>query len=67
MYLLDNLYWKLYNAVMKKMAEEDGINTIEIVVILVGLVALALVFKDKIVELFNTWWAQIATSASPTP
>lgn len=62
MYKLDGLYWKLRSAAVRKLAEEDGINTIEIVVILGILVTLAILFGGQLTELFNTWWSQIATS-----
>jgi len=58
---LDNLYLRAYNAVMAKLSEEDGVNTIEIVVILGILVALAVLFGGKLNELFNSWWGKIAT------
>lgn len=62
MKLFDALYWKAYNAVTLKLAEEDGINTIEVVVILIALLAVAIIFRSKIMELFNTWWGQVQTS-----
>lgn len=67
MNMLDNLYWRLYGAVTRKLAEEDGINTIELVVILVALVGVALIFKDKLVALFTDFWSKISTGwSSPT-
>lgn len=58
---LDSLYLKARNAIIAKAAEEDGINTIEIVVILGILVALAVLFGGKINDLFTNWWSKIAT------
>lgn len=58
---LDGLYLRAYNAIMAKVAEEDGVNTIEIVIILGLLVALAIMFGGKLTDLFNNWWAKIAT------
>ena len=57
----DSLYLKAYNAIMSKAAEEDGVNTIEIVIILGILVALAVLFGGKLTDLFNGWWSKIAT------
>lgn len=56
---LDSLYLRVYNAIMAKIAEEDGINTIEIVVILGILVALAVLFGGQLKDLFNTLWAKV--------
>lgn len=58
---LDSLYLKMRNAIIAKAAEEDGINTIEIVVILGILVALAVMFGGKLNDLFTNWWSKIAT------
>lgn len=59
---LDQLYVKTLCAVQSKLSEEKGaINTIEIVVILGIVVALAIVFGGKLTDLFNTWFGKIAT------
>ena len=46
----------------EKIAEEDGINTIEVVLILVVLVALVLIFKDQILGLAQSIFRQINKS-----
>lgn len=55
------LYWKLRMALLNLRTEEDGLETIEIVIILGILVALAILFGGKLMDLFNQWWGQIAT------
>lgn len=45
-----------------KLLEEDGINTIEVVLILVVLVALVLIFKNQILGIVDTVFTQINKS-----
>lgn len=46
--------------------EEDGIGTIEVVLILAALVAIALIFKDKILELFKDLWNKMFNGEGET-
>ena len=50
-------------ALNKKMKSEIGIGTIEIILILVVLIALVLVFKDEILDLADSIFTQINSSA----
>lgn len=43
--------------------EEDGIGVVEIILILVVLVGLVLLFKDKLEEITNNVWEQIESEA----
>lgn len=45
------------------MADERGMGTIEVVLILVVLVGLVLIFKDKIRSLLNSVFGQIETQS----
>lgn len=47
------------NLIKNFIKEEDGVGVIEIVLILAALVALGLIFKDKITELFNKLWGNV--------
>ncbi len=44
--------------------EEDGIGVVEVILILVVLIALVLIFKDKLTELVNQIFAQISTDSN---
>lgn len=44
--------------------EEDGIGVVEIILILVVLIALVLIFKDKLTELVNQIFTQISTDSN---
>lgn len=46
------------------MCDESGIGVIEVVLILVVLIALVLIFKDRITRLLGTIFDQINSSAS---
>ncbi len=65
MNVLDRLYLKAMDRLQSLAEEEQGeTNIIAIVIVLGIVVALALLFGDKLMELFNSWWAKIQT---PTP
>lgn len=65
MNMLDRLYLKAMDRLQSLAEEEQGeANIIAIVIVLGIVVALALLFGDKLMELFNSWWAKIQT---PTP
>ena len=44
--------------------EEDGIGVVEVILILVVLIALVLIFKEKITELVNQIFNQITTDSN---
>ena len=44
--------------------EEDGIGVVEVILILVVLIALVLIFKEKITALVNTIFSQISTDSN---
>ncbi len=44
--------------------EEDGIGVVEVILILVVLIALVLIFKDKLTELVNQIFTQISTDSN---
>lgn len=52
---------KLYQ-LKKKLKENNGIGTVEIILILVVLVALVLIFKDQILSLASSIFAQVNKS-----
>lgn len=43
--------------------QEDGITTVELILVLVVLIAVVLIFKDKITELVNDIFETITSSA----
>lgn len=64
---LDGFYLRVRSAIMAKLAEEDGINTIELVVILAMLVAVAVIFGNKLSALLGTMFDKINTTfTTPT-
>ena len=54
-------FWKRLRALLQ---DDSGIGTIELVLILVVLIALVLIFKDRIKALLNDIFDQIESSAS---
>ena len=44
--------------------DEDGIGVVEVILILVVLISLVLLFKDKITSLANTIFSKINTNAN---
>lgn len=65
MKMFDRLYLKVMDKLQSFVEEEKGESNIIAIVIVLGIVvALALLFGDKLMELFNSWWAKIQT---PTP
>ncbi|MBR0086816.1 MAG: hypothetical protein IJL98_03645 [Lachnospiraceae bacterium] len=48
--------------IQNRLMEEDGINTIEVVLILVVLVALVLIFKNQILGIVDLVFAEINKS-----
>ncbi len=60
---LDKLYLSAQSKINHFLEDEQGeTNIIAIVVVLGIVVALAIVFGQKLTDLFNAWWDQIATS-----
>lgn len=52
----------LMQRIKNKLSDEDGIGTVEIILILVVLIALVLIFKDQIMALANTIFSHINKS-----
>lgn len=60
-----NTYMKKITNLLKQYVEdEEGVGVIEVVLILVVLIGLVLVFKDKISTLLNNVFTKINTSAN---
>ena len=53
-----SLLWRIRN----KVRDEEGIGTVEIILILVVLIALVLIFKDQILGLAETIFSHINKS-----
>jgi len=53
---------ELWTRIQNRIMEEDGINTIEVVLILVVLVALVLIFKNQILGIVDLVFAEINKS-----
>ncbi|MBQ1377570.1 MAG: hypothetical protein IIY77_06335 [Lachnospiraceae bacterium] len=53
---------ELMARIQNRLMEEDGINTIEVVLILVVLVALVLIFKNQILGIVDLVFAEINKS-----
>lgn len=62
-YSLVNLKSKILRAIKSYAKDEDGAGVIELVLILVVLIGLVLVFKDKIGVLLNNIFSNINSSA----
>ena len=62
-YSLVNLKSKILPAIKSYAEDEDGAGVIELVLILVVLIGLVLVFKDKIGVLLNNIFSNINSSA----
>ncbi len=65
-----SIKWKLvtaWNALRYRMEEslnnEEGIGTVEIVLLILVAVGLVLIFKDKITELVNSIFSKISSQA----
>lgn len=64
MKMFDRLYLKVMDKLQSFAEEERGESNIIAIVIVLGIVvALALLFGEKLVDLFNSWWAKIQTPA----
>ena len=59
-----NLKYGFLPAVKAKLSDESGMGTIEVVLILVVLIALVIIFKDKITDLLNNIMGQIDEDAA---
>lgn len=58
--MMMKLYWKFRNHFMS----EDGIGVVEMILILVILIALVLVFKDKVKEIVDKALSQIGSDST---
>ncbi|MBR1630087.1 MAG: holin, BlyA family protein [Lachnospiraceae bacterium] len=50
--------------IMDFLREEDGIGVVEVILILVVLIALVLIFKEKLTELVNQIFNKITTDSN---
>ncbi len=48
---------------LRLLQEEDGIGTVEIILILVVLIGLIVIFKEKLTALVNTTFSNISSEA----
>lgn len=51
------------NAVSRFLKEEDGIGTVEMILILVVLIGLVIIFKSKLTSLVNNIFSQITSKS----
>ena len=51
------------NAFVKFLKEEDGIGTVEMILILV-VISLVIIFKDQLTDLVNDFFSQITSKSS---
>ena len=54
------------NVIKEFFSDEDGVGTIEIILILVVLIGLVIIFRERIEELLDTIFDQINGSVSKT-
>lgn len=54
----------LAKTIMRFMKEEDGIGTVEMILILVVLISLVIIFKEQLTQLVNDIFAQITSKSS---
>ena len=57
---MKKLLWKIRNS----MCNEEGITTVEVILLLVVLIAVVLVFKEQILELVETIMDKITKQAA---
>lgn len=59
--------WKVRNSVKNAVSrffrEEDGIGTVEMILILVVLIGLVIIFKSELTKLVNTIFSQITNKS----
>lgn len=51
-------------ALLQFIKEEDGIGTVELILILVVLITLVIIFKEQLTQLVNDIFAQITSKSS---
>ena len=62
--MLQNKLWRASEKIKEFMTDEEGdTNVISIIVVLVIVLGLAIVFKDKIKELVDTLWTSVTGNA----
>ncbi len=64
LFSLRTFYLRMQRRLQQTLQDDAGIGTIELVLILVVLIALVLIFKDKISKLLNSIFDQINSSAA---
>lgn len=52
------------NTIKRFIQEEDGVGVVEVILILVVLIGLVAIFKDKLIELVNKIFTKISSGAS---
>ena len=63
--MLQNKLWRASEKIKEFMTDEEGdTNVISIIVVLVIVLGLAIVFKDKIKELVDTLWTSVTENAT---
>ena len=62
--MLQNKLWRASEKIKEFMTDEEGdTNVISIIVVLVIVLGLAIVFKDKIKELVDKLWTSVTSNA----
>lgn len=54
----------MMKTIMRFFKEEDGIGTVEMILILVVLISLVIIFKDQLTALVNDIFSQITSKSS---
>ncbi len=54
----------MMKTIMRFLKEEDGIGTVEMILILVVLISLVIIFKDQLTALVNDIFSQITSKSS---
>lgn len=55
---------KIYGIWIRFWKEEDGIGTVEMILILVVLISLVIIFKEQLTDLVNDIFSQITSKSS---
>ena len=63
MYCAVNGAWKLQRRVYEVLRNEDGVGTVEVVLLILVAIGLVLIFKDRITELVTNIFGKITSQA----
>ena len=58
-----NVAWKLQRRVYEVLRNEDGVGTVEVVLLILVATGLVLIFKDRITELVTNIFGKITSQA----